>query len=76
MVCPGRFRTCFENRVFRNQYIRYRPGKLSGNSSEATTKAYLDKFEQTGLDTTFKHLLYQEELLIAEPFQVFRNPGT
>ncbi len=28
-----------------------------GHSSEATTKAYLDKFEQTEIDGTFKHLL-------------------
>ena len=28
-----------------------------GHSSEATTKAYLDKFEQTEIDNTFKHLL-------------------
>ena len=27
-----------------------------GHSSEATTKAYLDKFEQSELDDTFKHL--------------------
>ncbi|MCK5207615.1 MAG: tyrosine-type recombinase/integrase [Cyclobacteriaceae bacterium] len=28
-----------------------------GHSSEATTKAYLDKFEQTEIDNTFKHLI-------------------
>ncbi|MCG8308477.1 MAG: site-specific integrase, partial [Cytophagales bacterium] len=28
-----------------------------GHSSEATTKAYLDKFEQTEIDNTFKHLV-------------------
>ena len=28
-----------------------------GHSSEATTKAYLDKFEQTEIDSTFKHLI-------------------
>jgi integrase len=28
-----------------------------GHSSEATTKAYLDKFEQTEIDGTFKHLI-------------------
>ena len=28
-----------------------------GHSSEATTKAYLDKFEQTETDNTFKHLI-------------------
>jgi hypothetical protein len=27
------------------------------HSSEATTKAYLDKFEQTEIDNTFQHLL-------------------
>jgi site-specific recombinase XerD len=28
-----------------------------GHNSEATTKAYLDKFEQTEIDNTFKHLV-------------------
>jgi len=28
-----------------------------GYSREATTKVYLDKFEQTEIDNTFKHLL-------------------
>ena len=28
-----------------------------GHSSEATTKAYLDKFEQTEIDNTFRHLI-------------------
>lgn len=28
-----------------------------GHSSEASTKAYLDKFEQTEIDNTFKHLI-------------------
>jgi integrase len=28
-----------------------------GHNSEATTKAYLDKFEQTEIDNTFKHLI-------------------
>ena len=28
-----------------------------GHSSEATTKAYLDKFEQPEIDKTFKHLM-------------------
>ena len=28
-----------------------------GHSSEATTKAYLDKFEQTEIDSTFKRLI-------------------
>ena len=28
-----------------------------GHSSETTTKAYLDKFEQTEIDNTFKHLI-------------------
>jgi integrase/recombinase XerD len=28
-----------------------------GHSSEVTTKAYLDKFEQTEIDNTFKHLI-------------------
>jgi integrase len=28
-----------------------------GHSSEATTKAYLDKFEQSEIDDTFKHLI-------------------
>jgi len=28
-----------------------------GHSSEATTKAYLDKFEQAEIDNTFQHLL-------------------
>jgi hypothetical protein len=30
---------------------------LSRNRSEATTKAYLDKFEQTEIDNTFRHLV-------------------
>lgn len=28
-----------------------------GHSSEATTKTYLDKFEQTEIDNTFRHLI-------------------
>jgi site-specific recombinase XerD len=28
-----------------------------GHSSESTTKAYLDKFEQTEIDNTFRHLI-------------------
>ena len=28
-----------------------------GHRSEATTKAYLDKFEQTEIDNTFQHRL-------------------
>jgi hypothetical protein len=28
-----------------------------GYSSEATTKAYIDKFEQAEIDNTFKHLI-------------------
>ena len=28
-----------------------------GHSSEVTTKAYLDKFEQTEVDNTLKHLI-------------------
>ena len=28
-----------------------------GHSSEATAKAYFDKFEQTEIDSTFKHLI-------------------
>jgi integrase/recombinase XerD len=28
-----------------------------GHNSETTTKAYLDKFEQTEIDNTFKHLV-------------------
>jgi site-specific recombinase XerD len=28
-----------------------------GHSSESTTKAYLDKFEQSEIDNTFKHLI-------------------
>ena len=28
-----------------------------GHSSEATTKAYLDKFEQSEIDNTFRHLI-------------------
>ena len=28
-----------------------------GHSSEATTKAYLDKFEQTEIDNTYQHLI-------------------
>ena len=28
-----------------------------GHSSESMTKAYLDKFEQTEMDSTFKHLI-------------------
>jgi hypothetical protein len=30
---------------------------LGRNRSEATTKAYLDKFEQTEIDNTFRHLV-------------------
>ena len=28
-----------------------------GHSSEATTKAYLDKFEQSEIDNTYQHLI-------------------
>ncbi|MCG8310860.1 MAG: hypothetical protein MI975_25955 [Cytophagales bacterium] len=28
-----------------------------GHSSEATTKACLDKFEQSGIDNTYQHLI-------------------
>jgi len=32
-------------------------GEALGHSIEATTKAYLDKFEQSEIDGTFHHLI-------------------